>query len=1055
MTQKSNDTRLWAMAGASTLVLGVMGAGFVPTMAYAQDDQVATEVEDDEDEGDVLVITGQRQALETAADLKRESDTIGDSLVLDEAGKIPSTSLLEILERAPGVTMNRIRAGSEGSPDGFAFEGSGVQVRGLNKTKTLINGREVFSANGGSGLSWADVGPELLKTVTIYKASRADLIEGGVSGTVNLVTAMPFDHDGFKGSAAVTADYGDYSEEITPAGSIMLSNRWDTGIGEIGVLVDLAYSKIASHDSNIIIPPFYATEFEGERVYVPGGVRYTQDQFERTRNGYYGAIQWRPTDNLEFFHTTFISERESNRESQIMGPEPGTPWGVFPGAVFDENNVFVSGSIGSTNLTSGQAVAMNSSFTPGFSKTADYSTGFKYEGEGWDLSGSYQYVDAESRSGKYSIGLAVIPQIVETEVDLTGDVPYFNFVDELSTDPAQAGGSRINWLDTSNEGNAHAFQLDASFDLSDDGFFRKAQIGGRIADREESDSFVGTWWSPTGRGWNGVPRAFASTAPDGDFYLEDFDDFFKGDVEPLGSVWIPTRQVNSSDQFDRVYDTYTACGPDLYYQCSNPDTTTYLYGSDPRNRNFDQLPSMYTTEADTQSAYAMVGFANDGAGWMNFSGNLGVRWVNYDVSSMGNFNFNGGATFFESEADQQAFIDSIGGIENLVDWEEANENTPYPGTLETIGFSDDISGSFEKDYFLPSFNVKFEPQDGWIARYALTQTLTPPRYPDIRAQGIASAQTVDSTLNDEIREYWLANGADTDEQATSIPGVFNGYTNTSGNPTLEPEVSLNHDVSVEWYPRRGSTVYLSLFHKTIDNYITFDNASFAASSLFSGGTTPQTAPLVVNSDPTQPPVVDPSQSFFLDGAVTSRQNTNADSDTIIRGFELGGRTYFDNLPGAWSGFGVTGNVTYIDNDAPDAFARDINGDVLNVPVVGLSKWAYSATLLYDYEKVSARLAYNWRDRYLATTNDSGTTNTYTDYTGEVIQFGLPVYSAEQERLDGSVSYQLTDRMNIKFNVQNILDQEQRTETELLDNVFVDRAVFVTDRRYSLHLGFDF
>ncbi len=994
-----------------------------------------------------VVVTGQRSALESAAQLKRASNTIGDSIVLDEAGKVPSTSLLEILERSPGVTMNRIRAGSEGSPDGFAFEGSGVQVRGLNKTKTLINGREVFSANGGSGLSWADVGPELLKAVTVYKASRADLIEGGVAGTVNLVTHMPFNFDGFKANAALAADYGDFSEEVTPAASGMISNRFDTGLGEVGVLLDVAYSKIASHDSNIIIPPYYATRYDldgdgnDERVYAPGGVRYTQDQFERVREGYYGAIQWRPTDNLELFHTTFISERESDRHSQILSLAEA-PVGVMPGAVFNDG-VFVSGAISSTNLTSGLAVSPNSSFTPSFSRTEDYSTGFKYEDEGWNLSGSYQYVKAESRMGKYSLGGTVIPAIVQTNMDMTGDRPTVSFETPLSTDPADTGLSRINWLDDTNEGEAHAAQLDASFDIGD-GFFKKVAIGGRVADREESDNFVGTWWSATGRGWNGVPRPFVNTAPEGDFYLEEFSDFFKGDVPALGGVWVGTDQVNSSDQFDRVYDTYLACGPDLHYQCSNPEATTYLYSNEDtlRNRNFDQLPAIYETNHKTQSVYAMVGFENESdSPFLTFSGNFGVRWVNYDIESQGNFTYNGGARYYASLADAQASVEAMGGIENVAAYLAANDDPPL--TRESVGYENDRAGSFEEDYFLPSFNIKFEPAEDWIVRYALTRTLTPPLYPDIRAQGTAAAATVVNPINDELADYY-ATTPETEDDDTSIPEIFSGYTNTTGNPFLEPEISLNHDISLEWYPRRGSTMFLSLFHKTIDNYITFNNFAAPANDFFPEADYPQSA------------AADGSGSVFLDGPVSSRTNFNADEDTIIQGFEFGGRTYFDTLPGWLSGFGVDANVTYIDNDSPDAFALDINGDELNVPVIGLSEWAYSATLLYDLDKISARLAYNWRDRYLTTTNDSGTTNVYTDpFSGEEVQFGLPVYAAASGRLDGSISYQLTERVNIKLNVQNITDEDQRTEMEILDGRYVDRGVFVTDRRISLHLGLDF
>lgn len=981
-----------------------------------------------------ITVTGQRSALENAVEMKRASDTIGDSIVLDEAGKVPSTSLLEILERAPGVTMNRIRVGSEGSPDGFAFEGSGIQVRGLNKTKTLINGREVFSANGGSGLSWADVGGELLKAVTTYKGSRADLIEGGVAGTVNLQTHMPFDFDGFKANAAVTADYGDFSEEVTPAGSAMLSNRFDTDIGEIGVLLNVAYSKIASHDSNIIVPPYYATEYNGEQVYVPGGVRYTQDQFERVRDGYYGALQWRPNDNLEFFHTTFISERESDRHSQILAMEPNSPVGVFDGAEFDDG-IFVRGAISSPNLTSGLNVSPNSSFSPSFSRTADYSTGFKYEDDGWDLSGSYQYVEAESRSGKYSLGSTVIPKIVQTNLDMSGDRPSASFETPLSTDPADTALSRINWLNDSNEGEAHAFQLDANFDIGD-GFFKKLAVGGRAADREESDTFVGTWWSATARGWGGhPPRPYVNTAPEGDFGLEEFSDFFKGDESAPGGVWVGTDQVNSSDQFERVVNTYAACAPDLHYQCSDPEASTYLYGNPP-DPNLGQLPEIYETKHKTQSAYAMVGFANESDSWiLNFSGNFGVRWVNYDIESEGNFTFNEGTRYYATLADAQASIEAMGGIENVAAYLEANEDAPF--ALESVGYETGRAGSLSEDYFLPSFNIKFEPAEDWVLRYALTRTLTPPRYPDIKAQGTASVQTTENPINDDLAAQYP-------DEDVSIPAIFSGYTNTTGNPFLEPEISLNHDISFEWYPRRGSSLHLSLFHKTIDNYITFNNFSAPASDFFADEDLPQTAPVAG------------SGSSFLEGPVSSRTNFNAEEETIVRGFELGGRTYFDTLPGWLSGFGVSANVTYIDNDSPDAFALDINGDKLNVPVIGLSEWSSSATLLYDRGDLSARLAYNWRDRYLATTNDSGTTNNYDPIGGgDPVQFGLPVYAAASGRLDGSISYQLTDSMNVKLNIQNITDEDQRTEMEILDGRYVDRAVFVTDRRISLHFGYDF
>ena len=40
----------------------------------------------------------------------------------------------------------------------------------------------------------------------------------------------------------------------------------------------------------------------------------------------------------------------------------------------------------------------------------------------------------------------------------------------------------------------------------------------------------------------------------------------------------------------------------------------------------------------------------------------------------------------------------------------------------------------------------------------------------------------------------------------------------------------------------------------------------------------------------------------------------------------------------------------------------------NLPYAGLSKWAYNIQLLYSRGKVNFRLAYNWRDKALLSTN---------------------------------------------------------------------------------------
>jgi len=74
--------------------------GFAP-MAYAQNAD-GTEVAEDE-----IVITGIRQSLKEARDLKRDADTAVDSITASDVGSLPDLSVAEALSRIPGVVAQR------------------------------------------------------------------------------------------------------------------------------------------------------------------------------------------------------------------------------------------------------------------------------------------------------------------------------------------------------------------------------------------------------------------------------------------------------------------------------------------------------------------------------------------------------------------------------------------------------------------------------------------------------------------------------------------------------------------------------------------------------------------------------------------------------------------------------------------------------------------------------------------------------------------------------------------------------------------------------------
>ena len=253
-----------------------------------------------------IVITARREALTTADDRKKNSETMIDSVVADEAGLLPDNSVTEVLQRVSGVTM--VRFGALNDPDHYSDEGSGIQVRGLSGVDARLNGREVFSANNAGGLSFGDVTPELLQAIDVYKSATADLIEGGSGGQVDLRTKMPFDFGPAAGpQLQVTANgnYGDLAKKVDPGASFLLSDRWTGPWGDFGALVDLAYSKLDTKDDYIRNEPYYKTNIGGTDYYIPGGSDYGFDQFERTRRGAYVGLQWAPTENLSVAETFF------------------------------------------------------------------------------------------------------------------------------------------------------------------------------------------------------------------------------------------------------------------------------------------------------------------------------------------------------------------------------------------------------------------------------------------------------------------------------------------------------------------------------------------------------------------------------------------------------------------------------------------------------------------------------------------------------------------------------------------------------------------------------
>lgn len=181
-----------------------------------------------------IVVTGYRGALAAAAAAKRENLSFTDSIFGEDMGKFPDGNLAESLQRISGITISREITG----------EGLSISIRGLGTdfTKVLLNGAPVAVASTGATDSQntnreVDLDlfpPELFSSLTVTKSPTAGLLEGGASGVVNMRTARPFDRPGRRFALTLAEVNNSVSDRWSPNGSFLASTTEGDRFGILG-----------------------------------------------------------------------------------------------------------------------------------------------------------------------------------------------------------------------------------------------------------------------------------------------------------------------------------------------------------------------------------------------------------------------------------------------------------------------------------------------------------------------------------------------------------------------------------------------------------------------------------------------------------------------------------------------------------------------------------------------------------------------------------------------------------------------------------------------------
>lgn len=995
-----------------------------------------------QDETEVIRVVGIRGSILTAQDLKKNANTVKDVISSDDIGALPDKSVTEALMRVPGVTIERFASSDD--PNHFAAEGTGVVVRGLKRVRSEINGRDSFSASTyGGGLSYQDIPGELLGSVEVVKNTTADLIAGGVAGTVNLVTRKPFDFPEMQLMGTVKASHGDHRGETTPVFSGIFSNRWKSDLGEFGVLFSGAASEYEDRGDGVSVDNYYErsntaaempqfgyngtalANYPDQTLYVPANVNLRSADSIREREGMSATLQYRSPDNSIEITAEHISSNAklSWDERVVQYGEQG--FNVNPNvssvenAQFNDNGFMTSGTVfmGARSIAQSRWRATENDVED----TSLHLTYYPMDALRLDF--DIQKIESYALANDYTINSSFAND--DFSFNLAGEVPSVNYLGPNLTAPLAPAPGTVSELyinsamDKEDDVDAEltAYAADLEYEI-DDEWFTSVQAGVYASNKKQTirDSL---WnWGEVSNGWQSYDAGGQASAYQGtdekpghpelyEEYTFNANEFHGGGVLPSSQSFLFAKFENVHNWID-YHAAGAAAGYSTFVPLRNRGCVTLSGSCDLQGA---YLPSeISSAEEDRLEFYVQGNFENDTFFGYPVKGNFGLRYISWQVESTG-------ATQFPT---------AIPGWDAARIARYDQTEIDYQNSLN--GNAVTIKGS-EYTKVLPSFNISAMIDDGSngdgekIIRFALSQNVFMPNFADFRYF---------RTITESHREVI---DPDTNQLVGYDNITFDGVT---GNPNIKPEEALNIDITYEWYINNTDSLTFSLFSKRLDNII--------RQRLFIEDVTNPLQGVTTNDDGTTT-LRDP-----VTKAVNFQTTTNEGSGTI-NGFELAYTQFFDSLPEGWNGLGAQFNFTYLNQSNVDdskgfgegsggAGGRNRFRAFKNLDLPGYSDQTVNVTLMYEKYDVSARLAYNWRSEYLLTRRDA--------------DLFAPVIADSTGQLDASVAYSFNDNFKVGLEASNLLDEV--ITTRMMYNQAgqtTPRSHFKTDRRFGAYLSYKF
>lgn len=928
-----------------------------------------------------IQVTGMRQSLENSVAIKKNTMEIVDSITAEDIGKLPDMNVADTLTRIPGVQGYRY-GGETASPFG---SGSGLTIRGLsNQTASRVDGRAYFTA-GGREFNVESAIPGMISGIDVYKNPSAEHIEGGIGGLVDLKTRKPLDFDDLTVNVAVSSRYNDLSEDTSPEYFGLFANRWETGVGEMGLLVAANYQE--SHNRSDSNPTFglgpglrravradsdeYAGLSGADQAYAgrsdvwyldsvscPGGGNYLDDptclpeserqglvstlgQFKqifqedinRVRKGGNIAFQWRPSETLELYATGNYNYYLYDQEYRFLVtfPTGRTVRGLTTADYnFDENFANRNSNGGANELVAGQILSGGTFLDKTYESWGGHE---ERPYETWIAAVGAEWQASDRLEAKFDLSIIQADQlrdnrrlVFNSRQDLTWDVSR-----DLSVDPHQINLDGPDLSDPDNfvfrqyDNGAHVYNDDEGIALQTDWKYQTDLSF--IEDIKFGARYAAQEASYRSYSYGGRPLT-----TDGKPLAADQSNAILASSMPGVLDRSPGNWLDGEGGYNGGYVVYDP----LEIGGNNVRNLFPQAGIRPEGDLEENLTSRRYSEEETLAAYAMADFAYGDI----LRGNVGVRVVQTDLYAR---------AMIVNEADEIVPNDSRSSYTDV----------------------------------LPSLNVTGYIDEDTLVRFGYAKGISRP--------GLGA-------LNPSV-------------SVSAGRGTVN-----VGNPDLKPLEADSFDLSFEKYFSASNYVSLAVFYKDIDGFFNTKTSceTIEGWPAYGGG------------------------NGCSDGQYLVSRQVNAEKGSA-KGWELGFQSFFDYdfMPQALHNFGVSGSYTDLDTKNPVQFGDSI----VNVPMLVQSDTSWTLAALYENDFVSGRLVYTYRSPFANRLSSSPSGGFYTKGYG-LLDASLNFEITEDLDLAINAS-NLTNQAPVRY-----VGEPRDHESDFLVQHFENGRVFGMGLRYS-------